>query len=108
MKSGKLRHRVTLQQLVEARDGFGEPADSWADLGTRWARVVPLSGKESVSDAHELAFINARIELRADALTKALTARDRAVYKGVIYDIEAVIDVSGMGREIHLMCHRDG
>lgn len=104
MPAGKYRHRVTIERLTESKDATGGLTESWSIVATRWARVVPLSGKESYDEAHELAVINARIELRADSITTSITAKDRATWNGAVYDIETPIDVGGLGREIHLMC----
>ena len=104
MQSGKLRHRITLERASESKDEWGEITKTWTEFGKRWSRAVPLSGKESFSEAHEIATIDLRVELRHDSLTETITAKDRVVWDGNTYDIETPIDVSGLGKEIHLMC----
>lgn len=45
MQAGKLRHRVTLQGLVETQDpSTGAISKSWLDVATVWADVRFLSG----------------------------------------------------------------
>ena len=43
---GRFRQRVTLQDLVETVDTYGQPVQSWVDLATFWAEVRPLRGSE--------------------------------------------------------------
>lgn len=106
MKAGRLRHKVTLQRQTGTKDAYQAPTEVYTDLATRRARYVPLSGKESFDDAHELGVVEVRFELRGDSVTRTLTARDRVAHGGATYDILRVVDVNGRGREIHLMCRR--
>jgi SPP1 family predicted phage head-tail adaptor len=46
IQSGKLRQRVTLQDLVETLDSYGQPIQGWADVATFSAEVRPLRGVE--------------------------------------------------------------
>jgi SPP1 family predicted phage head-tail adaptor len=51
---GELRHRLTLERLVQTTDGAGGFQESWDVEATVWARLRPLSGGEGV-DAGRLA-----------------------------------------------------
>lgn len=108
MRAGLMRHRITLKRITKSTDSIGAPIESTTStLGTRWARFIPLSGKESFSAEHELAIINTRFELRHDSLTSAVKASDLVVYDGNTYEVDGPpIDVGGRGIEIHLMCRR--
>lgn len=47
--SGRLRQKVTLQQLQtpETFDSFGQPLKAWTTVGTFWAEIRPLIGQEA-------------------------------------------------------------
>lgn len=44
---GELRHRLTLERLVQTADGAGGFSESWAVEATLWGRLRPLSGSEA-------------------------------------------------------------
>ncbi len=103
MEAGKLRHRIVIQQATEAQDGYGEPGLSWSTWATVYARVEPLSGREYFNSPADqtLAEVTHRITIRyRDGITPTL----RVVWKGQVFDIEAVIEVESRGRELHLIC----
>lgn len=45
---GELRHRLTLERLVQSADGAGGFSEGWAVEATLWGRLRPLSGSEAV------------------------------------------------------------
>ena len=67
MKAGQLKERVTLQQQGRTSNGQGGFTVGWSDVAdtpTFWARVIGLSGEESVSAAIERASMRWRVEIR--------------------------------------------
>ena len=48
IRSGALRHRVTLQAPVITQDEFGGPITTWTTVATLWALVESLGGNELV------------------------------------------------------------
>lgn len=104
MRIGNLRHRVTLQRLTGERGAAGGANDTWQDIGLRWASVKPLSGREWVNAAAANTEISHDVMLRADSLTKTLTPRDRLLFGGRVFDIQAVRNVDEVGAEMRLMC----
>lgn len=42
----RLRHRITIQELVLTADGQGGFVESWSDFATVWASVEPKSSSE--------------------------------------------------------------
>lgn len=44
MRAGELMHLVTLmQRSVGAVDAAGDPTETWADVGTAWCKIEPVS-----------------------------------------------------------------
>ncbi len=103
MQAGKLRHRVVIEQNQATQDTFGAETDAWVSWATVYARVESLSGREYFDQqaAQTLAEVTHRVVIRyRDGITPTL----RVVWKGQVFDIEAVIEVESRGRELHLMC----
>ena len=95
MNAGKMDRRITLQRKSSSQDSFGEAIDTWADISTVWAEVVPVSGNER--------FVSQQVIAEADTLFKirymsGLTPLDRVVYDGRTYDVKGVIEI-GRRRE---------
>ena len=49
LQAGVFRQRVTLQDLVETIDSYGQPVQTWTDVATFWAEVRPIRGTEAVN-----------------------------------------------------------
>lgn len=71
---GRFRHRVTVLEPVRGEGTTGAPTLSWEPWETRWADVVPLSGKEQEELERRELRITFRIELR---FLEGLTAKHR-------------------------------
>ena len=44
---GHLKQRVLFQRYTLSSDGMGGNTQTWGDVGTVWANVTPVSGRES-------------------------------------------------------------
>lgn len=98
---GDLRHRVTLQQVVDVADAGGGSAQSWQDVATLWAEILPLSGGEGV---HAMAVMpTQKYRLRLRHRTDITPAR-RFVRGTQILNIRAVRDRDGRGRWLECLC----
>ena len=87
---GKMRSWITLQQAVRTPDGGGGASVTWTSVSDLWARIMPVSGTESVDAdglkgriTHEI-----WIRWRADA-----GPHMRFVLGSRIFDIRSAIDV---------------
>lgn len=104
MRSGRLRHRVTLQNRVAASPSnlaSGEVDASWTDYLTVWASVEPLSGRELIAAQQVNSDVSVRVRLR---WRDGITAQMRVSFGGRYYEILAVVDREVRNREIELMC----
>lgn len=100
--AGALNKRITLQQLVESRDGFGGVATAWQDVATVWAAVEPLQGREFWAQQQTQAEVTTRVRIRHRAGIAARTWR--IAYAGRVLDIHSVIDPKERHEELQLMC----
>lgn len=80
MRAGRLRHRVTIQQVTRTRDGFGQPVESWSAFATVWAAVEPLRYLASVLPSM------------------------RVLFGSRVFRIEAIKDSAERNVQMELMC----
>jgi SPP1 family predicted phage head-tail adaptor len=100
-QAGLLRHRVTIQQVTEARDTFGGIERTWATLATVWAAVEPLSGREYLAAKQQEAETTTRIRIR---YRSGITSQMRVIWGEASYEIVSVIPDPTNARELVLMC----
>lgn len=48
MRISKLQQRISVQRRSSTLDAYGQEINSWTTIGTVWAEVKPLSGKEKM------------------------------------------------------------
>ena len=101
MNAGKLDQRVTVERFTSTQDELGQPIETWAPLFTCWAAVEPLTGREYLAAQAAVSEVTARIRMR---FRPWMTAQDRVIHNGTIYQIESLIDVRSENRELVLMC----
>jgi SPP1 family predicted phage head-tail adaptor len=100
MRSGKLRHTVTLQSLVETQDGYGGTTESWTDFATVRASVEPLQGREYFAAQQERAEVTTRFRIR---YIPGVLPTMRIMFDGRAFNIESIINPNERNRELHLM-----
>lgn len=58
MRAGTLRERVTIQAATVSQDAYGEPIETWSNIGTNptvWANVGSrASGERFISGAEQV------------------------------------------------------
>jgi len=102
MRSGELRHRVTIQQKTVTRNDYHDEVIAWTDVDSVWAAIEPLQGREFIEARRAGAEQPHWIRLRyRDDVTPAM----RIVWGAHTYDIESVVDLDGRQRELRVMCN---
>ncbi len=101
MRAGQLRTRVTIEQVTETRDTFGDPVPSWGTFAARYADVLPQSGREFIAARQRWPELSHLVRLRAVA---GITPKMRARIGARVLDILAVLDQESRGREVVLAC----
>ena len=105
MEAGKLDQRVTLERFGEIEDAYGATVSEWQTVGTFWAAVLPLSGKEIIAGDAVAALTDVRVILRYQP---GITAADRLTHRGKTLEIKAVIERASQRRVLELLCKRVG
>ena len=115
MQSGKLRHKITIQEnrhpLDELgkpqRDPFGAPIDDWVDLWTCRASIEPLSGREFFMAAQIQAEQITRFRIRFPRFQiwpgMRIKYRDEILKADRYFNIQSVIDQNEMHVDLWLM-----
>ncbi len=105
MQSGQLRHRVQIQydenHGTPESDG-GPQTASWVTLGTRWANVLPLSGRERFTAKQVQSDVTHKVEMHYDP-TVATKPVYRLLYGDRVLEIDSVVNVDERNRKTLLM-----
>jgi SPP1 family predicted phage head-tail adaptor len=104
VNAGRLRHRVTFESLTVVLDSDGAQDEAWVDAFGMpiSAEIEPLSGRELIAAQAVQSKVSVRIKVR---YRTGFLASMRAVHRGTIYNIEAVVPDPDSGiRGITLLC----
>ena len=91
MKANILRNRVTFQRFTITKDEYLNEEKVYVDMGTVWANIRNVSGKEYAKNGIDSANVTTSIRCRLNTLTSQVTEQDRIVFKGRIYNINAAL-----------------
>lgn len=103
MRSGWLRHRVTIQEKVVTRDAYGEEDFTWRDTATVWASVEPSRGNEFLQSQVEQVTYDTLIKMRYGT---AVSPENRITWSGQYYDVRSVISIFEKRKELEIRCTR--
>lgn len=96
LAAGKLRHRVVLQASVQVQDSAGDWVQGWHSMGTVWAAIAPVSGREFIQSQGTQSEVTARITIRNRS---DVTAGWRIVHGSKFYNIKGVLPDLDSGLE---------
>lgn len=86
---GKLNKLATVQTYTNASDGMGGFITTWANDGTVWVDIMPLSGSQRLEYGNLTTDISHKITARYSA---NLTEQKRLNYAGQTFTLKAVIN----------------
>ena len=105
MRSGRLRHRVTIEQRTLSNDAAGQSTETWAtsiSLKRLPARVEELSQTETIREREQVdANRSVRVTIRHNSKVKV---DDRVIFEGRTFHIDGV-KTDGLQHEMILMCN---
>lgn len=102
MRAGNLRDRVTLQVSVSVRNDYGEQVESWQDVSSFSAHVLPLSGSESDENHGKVNEQRYKVRFRP---RKDVDVSKRFVWQGRVLEIlTPPIDPYGRRDELNVTC----
>lgn len=104
MRSGELKHLVTLQAATIGDDGMGGGAKTFTDFATVWAAIWPVSGKERLTGGELKNTITHRVIIRHLAGVET----GMKVAKGArSFEITGMINKEEQNRSLELLCRED-
>ncbi|WP_223639217.1 phage head closure protein [Rhodobacter sp. TJ_12] len=111
----RLNTRITIQRATSGDDGYGNVTTGWADMEVApgvpmklWADIRETPGKEVVAAGRLEASRTATICVRASSRSRTITAADRIIARGQVWNIRSICAVAD-GRElIEMLCEAGG
>jgi len=104
MRSGPLRHLITIQQVSETVDSMGSSTTSWTTYVTAFASISPVKGMEELEHKkleHDNVY---RIWIRYDS---GVTAKMRISWNSRIFRIISIRNPEERNRTLELMAEED-
>lgn len=89
---GRMDRRITIQRLSGSMDGAGQQSETWTDVATVWAQVIPQRGDERFQARQILGRAVTVFKIR---YLSGLLRTDRIVFDGTNYDVH---DIRILGR----------
>jgi len=103
VKLGPMRQRVTLQSFtVSTWDSYGEEQKSWSDVGTYYAEVLTLSGREAVNAKQICAEATHLVRIR---WIGPVDPSQQFLWGGRTLHILHVNNVDNRNREYQILCN---
>lgn len=94
MKGGQLDRTITLYSpAAETDDGYTEKSGGWTDEGTRRARYVAGSPRETFEAHGREAQVPLSFEVRFDDLTRTIRETWQIGYDGRRYDVTGIEEI---------------
>lgn len=100
LNPGRLDRRITLLAPLEVRDAAGGVETSWVNVGSFWARFLPLPGREIQQAGQKLALAAATFRLR----WRQVTAKWRVMLGADVYELIAPPVEVGRREYLDLVC----
>jgi SPP1 family predicted phage head-tail adaptor len=111
VRSGKLRHKVSLQRRVDDQEPGGQVAHSYVETAKIWAGIASLSGREFLAAQQINSEITSRIAIRFRPEVNETyrivhtIKHDESPPWTDVYDVIAVMPDEKTGRrEMSLLC----
>ena len=103
--AGELDQRIVIEhRLLTTQNTLGENTTAWATLLTRWAKAVPIRGREYFAQGEQQQTVDVMFVLRYDSGTAALTSSMRVLWRGTYYAlVSPPINVDGQREWLELM-----
>lgn len=104
MRSGPLRHWVTIRTYTKSRDSYGAEVETWADFADTWASVEPLIGREYMAAKQISAEVSHKIRMRYIA---GLLPTMKIAWGAREFEIVSILNVQERNTEIVIMATED-
>lgn len=100
MNAGKLKHRITIQKQVRAKNSFNEWVTTYTDWWTGWAEILPATGSSYYASKQLDSSVDGVVKMR---YRKGVLPTMRVLYGERVLSIVSIVIPQESKREIHLM-----
>ena len=100
MRSGNLKHKITIQTFAAVKDEWGQTIENWVDLKTIYSSITPLSAKEFFKEGVQ-AEVTHKIEMR---YFDGVKPKMQVIYGARVFSITSVIDIREARKTLQLIC----
>jgi len=90
MEIGKLNKRITIQAYTTTENDMGDSISTWVDLGTVWANVTNLHGREYFAAMQVQAEKTVKFTIRCN---KNINETMRIIFEGNNYNINFIDNI---------------
>jgi SPP1 family predicted phage head-tail adaptor len=101
MRAGQMKCRVEVQSKASNANSYGEDVITWTTVGYRWASIEPLNSKELIEAQQIKSESTHRVKMRYDS---DITPEHRLVFNGRTLEINSLINVMELNKELILIC----
>jgi SPP1 family predicted phage head-tail adaptor len=100
MESGRMRHRVVIEQASYAGDAMGQGIPTWTTYATMWGDVLPLRGREFFEAQKTASEVTAKILIR---YRSGINPAWRIRFGTKIFRIIEIINPGMRNKELQIM-----
>lgn len=90
MTAGRRANLVTFEGATATQDDYGQEVQAWGALGVAWAAVFWGKGDERRQAAAEQGLQAATFQVLDNAMTRAVTIKNRIIMDGNQFDIVGI------------------
>lgn len=103
MRSGRLRHRVSIQSRSQSLNSYGEPSNSFSEItgGAVWAAIESAGAREGKLADHRDEIITHNVLIRHLA---GIDATHRVVFGSRVFDVVSVVNRDERDIQLELRC----
>lgn len=88
--TGDMRNQIIIEEFdPDAVNENGYPVPEWKTVKKPWAKIKTVKGYETISGAAE---VNTKVKRFIIRPTDGLHEKQRIIHKGIIYDIQAILE----------------
>lgn len=107
MAAGTMDRRVVIERATVIEDGYGAETQSWSLLIECAASRSDVKDFERMSSDRITATLSARFVIRSTPVTRQITAQDRLLHDGHVWELLGVKEASiGRARFLELTAQR--
>jgi SPP1 family predicted phage head-tail adaptor len=100
LRSGLLRHRLTIEEATDVIGDRGGVSETWSTVAQVAASIAPIGGSERFISQQRFPDVSHEIAIRYRA---GITPKMRLTFGARVFDILAVLNVDERNREMRIM-----